>query len=221
MTKRRTVLACAFGAIALFCAFYFLGAYVSTHPEPRALWELAHRLHGRGTTIAWAITHAGYASVLGPLYGLLVLVAIVSARWRVPALFVVAISLACWGGADAFQHFFARPRRADWLVKHETAFSYPSSHAAISTGFYFLAGLLVFRASLPRWVRYGAVTILSAFTLAILWSRVELGAHFVTDVAGGVLLALALSCAGAGILAAAGLPLGSREKSLVSPGPLS
>jgi undecaprenyl-diphosphatase len=121
------------------------------------------------------------------------IVAIVSKRWRVRALYVIAVALICWGLADGFQHFFARPRRDDWLIRHEHAFSYPSSHAAISTGFYFLWGWVLLRSELPRWIRFASFIILTAFTLGIVWSRLALGAHYPTDVCGGIMLGLAVS----------------------------
>ncbi len=78
--------------------------------------------------------------------------------------------LLCWRGADFFQHYFARLRPGDWVVKHETTFSYPSSHAAIAAGFYGLWGALFYFAELPRRVRVVAATLLAILALAICWA---------------------------------------------------
>ena len=149
----------------------------------------------------------GWGFVLGPLYIALIVLAIFRPQWRVPALFAVAIALICWGAADALQHYFHRPRRIDWLMRHETAGSYPSSHAAISTGFYFLCGLLALRSHLVRWLRVTLFTVLTLVTLAIIWSRIELAAHNITDVIGGVMLALAIILLGEAVLELARRPV--------------
>ena len=163
-------------------------------------------LRGRGTPVAWVFTEMGWGYVLGPLYVALIALAIVRPEWRVPALFAVTMALICWGAADAFQHYFARPRRHDWLIRHETAFSYPSSHAAIATGFYFLCGLLALRSRLAAWLRWSTFTLLTLVTLAIIWSRIELAAHYMTDVIGGVMLALAIVLLGGAVLEVAEAP---------------
>ncbi len=185
----RRLLALVIPAVVFFAGFMWLGFYVRTHGEPPALWAFAQAVRGRAIGLAWAFTNAGYAYVLAPLYALCIVLAIVSPRWRVPALFVVAVALVCWGAADAFQHFFARPRRGDWLIRHEHAFSYPSSHAAICTGFYFLWGLVLLKSELATWLRRASFVLLGALTLGIIWSRLALGAHYPTDVIGGTVLA--------------------------------
>src|SRR5581483_10626178 len=129
LNKRPALLIAA--ALALLAVFFWLGWYVTKHGEPQALSAFALQLRGIGTPIAWRLTEMGWGFVLGPLYLALIVLAIFRREWRVAALFAVAIALICWGAATGFQHFFARPRRLDWLVRKEPAFSYPSSHAAI------------------------------------------------------------------------------------------
>lgn len=182
------VLALAVPAIILFAGFMWLGFHVKLHGEPPAMWAFAQSVRGHQIRLAWDLTNVGYAFVLGPLYAFCVVIAIVSPRWRLPALVVLAAGLAAWGMADGFQHYFARPRRDDWLVRHEHAFSYPSSHATISTAFYFFWGLVLLRSGLAAWVRVPAFVLLTALTLGIMWSRLALGAHYPSDVVGGAAL---------------------------------
>jgi undecaprenyl-diphosphatase len=179
--------------IILFALFFALGGYVVRHGEPAALWSFAQAVRGRAIGLAWAFTNAGWAQVLAPLYAMCLIFAAVNKRWRVRALYVILVALICWGLADGFQHFFARPRRGDWLIRHEHAFSYPSSHAAISTGFYFLWGWVLLHSELRRSIRYSSFIVLTAFTLGIVWSRLALAAHYPTDVLGGIMLGLAVS----------------------------
>lgn len=195
MTKieMRSAAADAIVAAVLFALFFALGGYVTRHGEPAFLWAFAKAVLGHALGLAWAFTNAGWAQVLAPLYAICLIVAAVFPRWRVRALYVVAVALISWGLADGFQRFFARPRRGDWLIRHEHAFSYPSSHAAIATGFYFLCGYVLLHSELPRWVRYTAFVVFTAFTLGIVWSRLALAAHYPTDVLGGILLGLIVS----------------------------
>lgn len=186
------VLTLAVPAIVLFAAFLWLGFYVTHNGEPPALWAFAQAVRGHAIGFAWFLTNLGYAYVLAPLYAICIVVAIVSPRWRLPALAVVAVALICWGAADGFQHYFARPRRDDWLIRHEHAFSYPSSHAAICTGFYFLWGLVLLRSRLASWFRISTFALLAALTLGIMWSRLALAAHYPTDVLGGATLGAVL-----------------------------
>lgn len=182
------ILALAAPAVVLFAGFMWLGFYVTAHGEPPAMWAFAQSVRGHAIGLAWVLTNIGFAQVLAPLYVLSLIVAAVSPRWRLPALVIVAVALAAWGAADGFQHYFARPRRDDWLIRHEHAFSYPSSHAAISTAFYFFWGLVFLRSGPATWLRIGAFVLLTALTLGIIWSRLALAAHYPTDVIGGTVL---------------------------------
>jgi len=112
--------------------------------------------------------------------------------WRARIVFSIVMLLLCWRGADLFQHLFARPRRLDWVVRHESAFSYPSSHAAIATGFYLLWAWMLYAAAPATATKRVAAVLLALFAIAVCWSRLSLGAHYVTDLIGGVLLAAAL-----------------------------
>jgi membrane-associated phospholipid phosphatase len=182
-------------AVVAFAAFFALGDYVVHTGEPASLVAVERALLDHSTMIAWWVTWSCYVYVLVPLFAVLCIVA-----WRVPAwrsriVLSLVVMLVCWQAADLFQHFFARPRRLDWVVKHESAFSYPSSHAAISTGFYAFWGCMILASDLRASVRLTAGPLLLLFTLAIWWSRLSLGAHYITDIVGGVLLALAVVAA--------------------------
>jgi undecaprenyl-diphosphatase len=182
----------AAAAVLAFAAFFALGFGVTHAGEPLGLVAWEHALVNHGTRVAWWLTNMCYPKVLIPLAVGLLIVAWRVPEWRVRVLFGIVLLLLCWRGADLFQHLFARPRRLDWIVKHETSFSYPSSHAAISTGFYAFWGAIVAISDLPRSVRIVAGTCLPLLALAICWSRLALGAHYLTDLIGGILLALAL-----------------------------
>ena len=176
----------------LFAAFFALGRAVGHEPDPAQLLTIEASWVNHGSLVAWWLTWLGYAYALIPCCVVLIAVAIRFPQWRVPVAVSIVMLLLAWQGADFFQHVFARPRRLDWVVKHETAFSYPSSHAAIATGFYALWSLLLAQSSL----RYRAAgsALLAAAAAGICWSRLALGAHYLTDVAGGILWGATLLC---------------------------
>jgi membrane-associated phospholipid phosphatase len=182
-------------AVAAFVAFFALGRDVVANGEPLLLIDWERPLTGHSSLVAWWLTWACYPQVLIPICIVLLLVAWRAPAWRGRALLSVVLLLFCWRGADFFQHVFARPRRVDWAVKHETSFSYPSSHAAIATGFYGLWALMLYLSDLPALTRRIGAALVALLALATCWSRLALGAHYVTDLAGGTLLGVAFASA--------------------------
>ena len=181
----------ALGYAVLFEIFFLLiGKTFGQYPDVGWLMATEMSWVDHGTLIAWWLTWLCYPQVLLPICVVLIAVAIAYPRWRPYVIFSIIAVLLAWLGADFFQHFFMRPRRLDWVVKHETAFSYPSSHAAIVTALYFLWALFIARSNLAG--RTTASVLLALLGCAILWSRLALGAHYLTDLIGGVLWGLAV-----------------------------
>lgn len=178
-------------AVLAFAAFIVLGRDVVANGEPPIFSGWERSLVDHSTLIAWWLTWSCYPAVMVPLCIVLLVVAWRAPAWRTRALVGIALLLLSWRGADFFQHFFARPRRGDWVVKHETSFSYPSSHAAIATGFYAYWGAMLYASDLPPAARVGGGSLLILLALAICWARLALGAHYVTDLIGGALLGIA------------------------------
>jgi membrane-associated phospholipid phosphatase len=193
-------------ALVSFALFVALGLWVTRNGEPVSLTAFEFALVNHSTLVAWWLTWACYPKLLVPLCVVLLLLAWRLPAWRTRIVFSVVMLLLCWQGADISQHLFARPRRLDWVVKHETAFSYPSSHAAIVAGFYALWAAMLYMSELPRAVRSTTAFLLLILAVAVCWSRLALGAHYVTDLIGGALLGLALVCAGLAIFPRAAAP---------------
>jgi len=200
-------------AVIAFAAFYALGVAVVRNGEPAIFLGWEHALDDRSALIAWWLTWSCYIDVLAPIAIILLIVAWLAPAWRGRILFSIVMLLLCWRGADLFQHIFARPRRLDWFVKHESAFSYPSSHAAIATGFYALWGVMLYLSDLPSITRKVAAAALAIFALVICWARLSLGAHYFTDLLGGGLLAVALVSAGVAVVPNVLRPLARRLSS--------
>lgn len=178
-------------------------------PSPGDLW-LSLRLHDRSDLVAWILSWSCYIYVLGPLCVGLVVVALRYPQWRSRVVFSLILLVLTWVASDFFQRVFMRPRRIDWLVKHETAFSYPSTHADISLVFYGLWAVLLLASDLPQRVRTAGAIVLFGIMLATWWARLSLGAHYPSDILGGILLALALMFAGIGLWALS-IPLFGRR----------
>lgn len=183
-------------AIVLLGGMCWLGSMATHRGEPAGWMPAERALVNHSTLIAWWLTWFCYPQLLIPIC-----VALIVLAWRVPAwrsrvALSIVVLLLSWRGADFFQRVFGRPRRLDWVVKHERSFSYPSSHAAIVAGFYWLWAWMLAWSELPGWLRYTSSAALVALGVAICWSRLALGAHYATDLIGGSALGLAFASAG-------------------------
>ncbi len=194
MTRAARVLVAA----AFFAAFLLLGLGVHRFGEPPAIWAFDRAVVGHGAIVAWRVTQIARAFVLVPLAVALAVAAVLSREWRARIIFSLVMLLLAWRATDFFQRVFARPRRLDWVIYHERSFSYPSSHAAIAVAFFALWAWLLWADAAPR-SRRAAAAIVAALALALCWSRLALGAHYATDVAGGALLGATLLAAGAAV----------------------
>ncbi len=193
-TPRNQRLAAAGIALGSFSLVLSLGSYVTAYGEPLWLVAFERAIVGHGAEAAWAVTQLCYPYVLAPLGIALLAVAWRFPEWRARVAFSLILLLLCWRGTDLLQHLYARPRRLDWVIHRETSFSFPSSHAAISLGFYGLWSVFVAKSRLPG--RTVASALLAGVVALIYWSRLALGAHYVTDLVAGGFLALALVSAG-------------------------
>lgn len=178
-------------AILSYALFLTIGLFVSHKPlvplDEAGLWIVGH-----ASLTAWILTWTLYMLWLAPLGLALIIVAILRPRWRTRIAVSLILLLIMWFAADQLQHIFARPRRLDWVLKHETSFSYPSSHATLAVAFYGFWAYLFSRSSelsppLRTWIPAMLVVLIGA----VCWARLALGAHYPTDILGGVLLGLA------------------------------
>jgi undecaprenyl-diphosphatase len=127
-------------------------------------------------------------SAIHSVAGMLVLIcALAWYLWQKQARYwLLALAFAVPGGMllnVALKYFFqrARPVFEDPLVTLAT-YSFPSGHTTAATCFYgLLASYLVI--ARPAWsVRAGTVTLCLAMVLLVAFSRVYLGAHYLSDV---------------------------------------
>src|SRR6202035_623107 len=118
-------------------------------------------------------------------------------------IFAIPTTLITWQLSDVLKNFFRRPRPEYWQLIHEPTFSYSSGHAMFALMVYGLWAWFVWKSALPYRVRAIVAPLLALWACGVVWSRLALGAHYVTDLAGGILLgttALALASAVAAAL---------------------
>ena len=199
MLRRRIVIYIGVAIVALAMSLA-LGVFVTRYGEPAPVMAFAKLLLGVHPHMAWAFTLCARPEVLLPLGIALIIAASVFRAWRGRIAFSLVSLLLSWRFDALLQHAFKRPRRLDWVLHHETSFSYPSSHASISLGFYMLWAYFIARSALPGPLRIVLAGSLTLLWLGILWSRLALGAHYPSDLLGGTLIGIASICALAAVV---------------------
>ncbi|WP_235579481.1 MULTISPECIES: phosphatase PAP2 family protein [unclassified Rhodococcus (in: high G+C Gram-positive bacteria)] len=116
---------------------------------------------------------------------------------RPHALALVVTMLLGWGLMNALKYTFRRdrPPLPERLVDIST-FSFPSGHAMMSAMFAAAVVCALARMDLPRKRTRAAAAVVTAASLLIGFSRVYLGAHWLTDVVAGWALGAAFGAAG-------------------------
>jgi len=186
----------------LAAAFFALGVQligalvVRKHPLFWKLDEVASEtLFAHGTPIARILTLSGYSTGITIA---LIAGALVAAIWlpgRLPFIAVLAVAQSISQlVARRVKAAYARERPEHWLFRHEYLASYPSGHASSAVVVYGAFALMTATAPWPAAVRLGATTILLLWTIGIGWSRVALGAHYLSDVLGGYFFGAATLC---------------------------
>ncbi|MFD6023631.1 phosphatase PAP2 family protein [Streptomyces griseoluteus] len=151
-------------------------------------WSLGHR-----PAMALAVARTVTASGTGVLpYALVVVAALVTGRTARQRLGAALFGLVCLSTGQALRYAVMelarrpRPPYADWAT-HASGWAFPSGHSTTAA---LTAGLLLVAVSLraPRG-RVVLCLLIGAWGAAVGLSRVYLGVHWFTDVAGGWLFA--------------------------------
>jgi len=183
------------GAVLSFALFFALGFRVCAR-GPSQADRYAARVRGQLRSLAIACTISGRAPAMTAAC---ILAVAVFAAFRLPlvvAMSVVAAQLVSQMLVEFAKLRFARTRPDYWLAGREAGHSYPSGHATTAVVFYVGWACVAAAGALPPAARAAAVTILCCWAAGIVWSRLALGAHYLTDVAGGALFGCAWLCGG-------------------------
>lgn len=187
------------GAISavLFAAFAALGIALAKRPLTR-LDAQAIYFRSQWTPLARLFTRSGRSPALTTACVISILV---YALLRLPIWIPLTMSLSQLLSQMIVEYckmLFKRVRPHYWLIGLEAGHSYPSGHA--TTGIVFFTGwsVVVALSALSGSWKTGIIAAFTVWALGILWSRLALGAHYFSDLAGGILFGAAWLC---GVLA--------------------
>jgi len=174
----------AFGGLTQYVVSHKHSAQLDTHVTA---WVVAHRA-GWLTGIMRVVTWVGSTAVIIPL-GLIVGGWFVRRRheWR-PLILLTAAVAGAVALYDIIKHLVGRPRppQAIW-IGHFPAAAFPSGHATQTVAFYSVLALILGTGRSPR-VKLALWSAAVLVALVVGFSRIYLGAHWLTDVLGGYAL---------------------------------
>lgn len=183
------------GALVCFALFFALGAFVSSRP-PTKIDLAAAALRGSFTPLAVFFTALGRTFPLIIIAAVAAVIALIFRASVVPVIAILVSQVLSQGVVAALKPVFHRMRPDHWLLFREKDLSFPSGHATTSIVFFAAMALLAARApALPRPVAIAASTLAATCVIGIPWSRLALGAHYATDVTGGLLFGTGWLCA--------------------------
>ncbi|MEO8189816.1 MAG: phosphatase PAP2 family protein [Acidobacteriota bacterium] len=158
--------------------------------DERATLEV-RRLHGpRRDRILRRVSFFGSQRFMIP--GTLVVSAVLVAAGygRLALVFGTAV-LGARAVSPALKWLFRRARPNLWpALETEKSHSFPSTHSTMGAVFFAGVCAVLFHVTANPFARAGALTVSALAITAIAFSRVYLGAHWLSDVAGGVALGL-------------------------------
>jgi undecaprenyl-diphosphatase len=168
-------------------------------------WAVENRTDG-WTQVMHVLTTLGNTVTLTMV---VIVTMVVFSRVRHPrlAMLVGVGSVIAYGLMVGLKHVIGRdrPPSGDRLLEIET-YSMPSGHAMMSTVVYGLVAVAAYQGS--TWVRTHRWVLMAApiLTLAIGWTRVYLGVHWLTDVIAGWLIGVIYVAAASWLALRSGRP---------------
>jgi membrane protein DedA with SNARE-associated domain/membrane-associated phospholipid phosphatase len=182
----------ALGGVGAF-NFFLLGEVQAEPGDPR-IDRMAREITDRVTfdaltDVVRVVTDLGSWPVTAAAVFAIAIWASLKRRY-IEALTLVTGHALTWAAVHAAKDQYDRVRPEGGLVD-VTLSAYPSGHAAYAVAFIACAAVLV-RAGVGWALRFAVVTVAVGVVVAVALSRVYLRVHYITDVLGGVGMALAI-----------------------------
>jgi undecaprenyl-diphosphatase len=178
----------ALGAVGGY-AFFLIGEVIQADPVPRIdrwAFDVVDRLRfSMLTDVLKVLTDVGSLPVTAAAVLITALLALRRGRFIESVTLVAGMTLV-YVTVHVAKAAYDRPRPADALIDAVGA-AYPSAHAAYSVAFVACAVVLV-RAGVGWALRFAVLTVAVALVAFVVFTRVYLHAHYLTDVLGGVAL---------------------------------
>lgn len=184
-------------------AFVALGELVMRRPALRV--DSAAVFHAHATPLARILADSGRWPFIAAVFVIVTTAFAVLHRGIWIPLILIVSQLITQALAELFKAHYRRVRPEYWIVGLDAGKSYPSGHAVTAVVFFCGWACVVAFSSLPALPKDALVVLLVAWAAGIGWSRLALGVHYLTDVAGGTLLGCAWLCAVLGAVEQAAL----------------
>lgn len=140
----------------------------------------------RLTSIFIIITNLGSAYALLAISALLILI---KKNKKCP-LFIIINLITIFITNQIFKLIIRRDRPTEIFLVNVSGYSYPSGHMVVSSAFYFFIMFLINKHINNRIVKVFIFIFTVLLVLLIGFSRIYLGVHYMTDIIGGLLLAI-------------------------------
>ncbi len=179
-----------FGAVALFAVLAVCVAAGAADDIDNAMRNAIHGIASPAVTAA-----ARHVTMFGSTLVLVTLCAVASVtllllRRRTDAALLIGVLAATMLTNSLLKLVFERVRPDAYYGDVLSTFSFPSGHSAFACAFYGTLAVLLMPYIPSRPARVALVTGMSLLIGAIGLSRIYLGVHYPTDVAGGYLVAI-------------------------------
>ena len=133
-----------------------------------------------------------FGSVVGIIsFGILTLVVLFVMKKKNMAFWILGGAAGATVLNNIIKFIVRRERPLVRRLVEEKSFSFPSGHTMGSVGFYGMIIFFIWRSNMSKAKKIVWTAILTALIIAIMVSRVYLGAHFASDVCAGALVATA------------------------------
>ena len=180
-------------ASLLFFAFVALGEIVTRWPALRV--DSAAIFHSHATPFARLLTLSGrWVFITSSLVLATIIFAMLHRGILIPVLLSLS-QLLTQGLTELFKAHYRRVRPEYWVIGLDVGKSYPSGHAVTAIVFFCGWATVVAFSVLAPGPKFALIGLLVAWAIAVDWSRLALGAHYLTDIAGGTLFGSAWLCA--------------------------